>query len=182
MNVKLSVSWPVLTGSKRNSVRYLSYDDGSPFFLLPWVNISASYQKVVITEGLQYHMEKPALFICRISKIPNCKSFTANTSVIKNCFLVKKHHETWVQESNAWQNSECKDCAQETDTSLLKKNLKKKRNTGQLRTSIIGILLEGSESLTHFFLWRHSFSPSHDMACPRPGFLKPLGDLASLYQ
>lgn len=133
----------------------------------------------VIAEGLQYHMEKPALFIYRISEIPDCKSFTANSSVIKNWFLVKKHHESWVQENNAWQNSEWKDCAQETDTMVF---YNKKGNAGQLRTNIVWILPEASESLTHFFLWCYSVSPSHDMACPRARFLKPLGDLASLYQ
>lgn len=73
-------------------------------------------------EGLQCQLVKRALLISTIFKVPNCKSFkssTANSAVIKNCFLVKEHFQPWVQENNAWQNVRWKDCAQEIDTIVI---------------------------------------------------------------
>lgn len=53
------------------------------------------------TEGLQYQLLKSALFISRILKIPNCKSISENSAVIKNCLLVKEHYQSQVEEKNS---------------------------------------------------------------------------------
>lgn len=52
--------------------------------------------------ALQCRLVKSALFISRILKIPNCKSISENSAVIKNCFLMKEIYQPQVQEKNAW--------------------------------------------------------------------------------
>lgn len=97
------MSWPVSIGSKRHSLRHIIYGEVSPFVLLSWVSVQASCQWGERSqEALQCQLVKSAPFSSRILKIPNCKSISENSAVIKNCFLVKEHYKPQVQEKNAW--------------------------------------------------------------------------------